>query len=785
MLQELVKNCSTEPGAASAETMVPLERETVRSQLAKITDFRELLARGETCDFSSVTDIEQILVLAEKEAVLRVEDLIVIREFVLASGRVRKFLQGQREEFPVIAGESRLLDTLSDIGDLLLSAITDTGSLSETRYPKLKSLNDSIFSARQEIEKKLNSIIYSPNMEPVLQENIFNLRNGRYVVLVKANMKGRLRGTVHDVSSTGATLYVEPEAITDQNNAVIVLNRELNAETERILRELTRAVARNADLLRSNLHVLAYVDFRQAAGRVSLLIAGSGPEIAEEPVMSLVKARHPLLSLMIPGEVVPNDIELGEDYQCLILSGANTGGKTVLLKTIGLCALMAAHGLHIPASPDSRIGIFDDILADIGDDQNLSQSLSTFSGQISIIRDMLDRAAGNTLVILDEIIVGTNPRQGAALAQAILEELIETGSRIVVTTHYSELKELPAADDRFRNGSVSFDTETLRPTYRLRIGIPGISYAIEIAENYGLDGTILERSRELLSHREISVESLIEQIQKYEEEMEEEREKLNRKKRELLNEKEDYEKRRLTLQKLTEEIKHQQGIDFLEELKEYRRAISDKIHSLQTSSLQDAGELQEEMIRMQEKVSGEMSRETEKRFLDRYGELLPGALEKGKRIFIVPLEKEGTIEDFDTEKKTVSVRIGSLRSRYRFGDLLIPKETGIKKKKPRQEKKPAEKLPKNDAKIPVTLQTSYNTVDLRGMIADEAVRVMEGSLDRMLRSGIPSAVVIHGHGTGILKKTVRERLKDSFYADDFRPGERNEGGDGVTIVRLS
>ncbi len=785
VLDELVGRCDTGPGASFAREIAPLDHETAGTRLRLITDFRGLVSRGDICDFSGVEDIEGHLVLAEKEGVLRLEDLLLIREFIFASGRVRKFLQNQREEFPPLAGESRLMDKLTDIGDLLISAITDAGRLSESKYPKLKGLNDSLFSARQEIEKNLNGIIYSPDMDPVLQEKMFNLRNGRYVLLVKANMKGRIKGTVHDVSSTGATLYVEPAAVTDLNNAVIVLNRELNAETERILRELSRAVARNADLLRNNLHVLACLDFLQAAARFSIAVNGSGLEIANGPEINLVQARHPLLSLMIPGEVVPNDIALGEDYRCLILSGANTGGKTVLLKTIALCALMAAHGLHIPASPDSRIGIFDDILADIGDDQNLSRSLSTFSGQITIIHEMINRAGKNSLIILDEIIVGTNPRQGAALAQAILEQLIETGSIIVVTTHYSELKELPAMDDRFQNGSVSFDTETLRPTYRLRTGIPGISYAIEIAKNYGLGDNILDRSRELLSSREISVESLIEQIQKYEEEMEEERVRLDRKKKELLTEKEDYEKKRLSLQKLTEEIKHQQGIDFLEELAEYRRAIADKFQSLQSASMGDAGKLQEELISVQEKVTGEMARETEKRFLDRYGSVRIESLEKGKRIFIVPLEKEGIIENFDTEKETVSVRIGSLRSRYRFKDLLMPKETAAGKKRPRREKKPTREAPKQEEKIPVTIQTSYNTVDLRGMLADEAVRAMEDGLDRMLRSGISAAVVIHGHGTGALKKAVRERLKHSPYAEDFRPGGQKEGGDGVTIVRLA
>jgi DNA mismatch repair protein MutS2 len=285
-------------------------------------------------------------------------------------------------------------------------------------------------------------------------------------------MRSRISGNVHDISSSGQTVYFEPSDLTELNNSLIMHERSLLLEIQKILAQLTVHVADHSNELDSNLRVLSYFDFLTAASKFSIQTRSSEPVLSKEPMMKLCRAHHPLLQLMSPGTIVSNDAELGIGFNCLIISGANTGGKTVMLKTIGLCALFAMYGLHIPASPDSEIGIFSNIMADIGDDQNLSQSLSTFSGQLTIINNILKKADSRTLVIIDEIIVGTNPRQGAALSQAILEEMINTGSRIIVSTHYTELKQLPASDRRFQNASVTFNLDTLKPTYELRIGIP-------------------------------------------------------------------------------------------------------------------------------------------------------------------------------------------------------------------------------------------------------------------------------------------------------------------------
>ena len=788
ILADLEGRCRTVPGKNHAVSISPMERGQVTEQLNRISDLKELRSRGESPDLSGITDIGPLVSRSIKGSVLSLEELTAVRDFTGASESVRKFLGTHRHEFQALASLYNSLDRLTHINSLLYESIDQKNELNTARYPGLKRIRNSIITTRQDIEKKLGSIINSPDMSAVLQERVFTGRNDRYVILVKAGMKGRIKGRVHDVSSSGSTLYIEPDSIVELNSRYVMLDRELQAEIARILRELTAAVSESSAELMFNLSVLACTDFLCGAADQSAALDANAPEIADTPVMQLIKARHPLLTLMGPGTVVPNNIELGVTFTSLVISGANTGGKTVLLKTIGLSALMILHGLHIPAGPDSRIGLFKNILADIGDDQNLSQSLSTFSGQMVIIREMLEQADQHSLVIIDEIVVGTNPRQGAALARAILESLVETGSRIVTTTHYAELKDLAARDSRFQNGSVSFDLDTLKPTYRLNIGLPGVSYATEIAKNYGIPEDIIIRSREMIDSMEISAEGLIESMQKFEQETREERLKLSQERESLSRERDKCAKKEMELVRKLGELRHREGIDFLEELKEYRKRISARITDLQQADMKEAGTLQEEIISMEKTITQELKKDPVVRFSDKYIPVDPENLAPGDRVLVLPLEKEGVIESVNPDRKKACVLFGgSIRSQADFNDLCLPRAGRATKKGPggrgRTGSAPAEPDISGTA-IPLTVQTSYNTIDLRGKRVEEALDLLDRELDRMTRSRIGSAVIIHGHGTGALKEAVRNNLVHSVYISDFRPGDYGEGGDGVTIAVL-
>ena len=785
--EELSKRCRTSAGKNIISGLTPVEPEQARKRLKKISHLKNIITQDQSPDLAGIDDIEPLIEYAEKDGVLKLEDLVLIRNFTIASGRIRRFLKKYKDIYTSLEEEYSQIDKLDSIGGILIKSITEINELNDLTYPELRRIKDERRSVKQEIEKRIGKIIHSPHMDSVLQEKIYSTRNDRYVLLVKSNFKDKLGGTVHDISASGATYYIEPAEITPMNNRVISLGKELQVETGRILRLLSQCVYQNAEPLLRNLRIISWLDFLTAAALFSIDTMGSEPEISDRCEIKLINARHPILYLMSPSTVIPNDIELGSSYNCLIISGANTGGKTVILKTIGLCALIAMLGLHIPAGPDSRIGIFSRILADIGDDQNLSQSLSTFSGQIVIIKEMLQEADERTLVIIDEIIVGTNPRQGAALAQAILETLIETGSRIVVTTHYSELKELPASDARFQNASVSFDLTTLRPTYRLLTGLPGVSYALEISKNYGLPERIVSRSHDLLDSREVSMETLIEMIQKYEQEIAEEKLRLAGISRDLDQEKKEYDGRIQHLEQRAREIKLKEGIDFLNELAEYRRLVSEKISGLQQMNLKQAGGTQEMLLEIEQAIRSGLDREKGKLYSHEYTPISPDSLKPGSRVFVISLEKEGTVERIDYLKKTATVLMGGLiKSTFSFEDLYTT-TAQIKKTAPPLQKKYAkskENRPVNGSLIPSVIQTSYNTMDLRGMRVEEGIRIMEQDFDRMVRSGIDTVVVIHGHGTGAMKEAVRANLLNSMYGDSFRPGETGEGGDGVTIVQL-
>jgi DNA mismatch repair protein MutS2 len=784
ILNELESRCSTSLGRRRTALAAPLERDAIILQQLKITELRDLRDRNFPMDFGGISDISPLVERTRKDSILSIEELISVKNFLRGASRLRGFLKEHHGTHPSLREHLEAMPPCPDLEKELGLSLTDDGDLSVSRYPILKKLRASIAETRFELEKKLTSMINSPDLEKVLQERIHTTVNMRYCLMVKAGMKGRVAGTIHDVSASGATIYVEPESVKYINDRYIMLGRELENEIEKILAELSFLTGRHADELSQTIGTVACLDFLNAATRFSEAVKGAAPEITDAAMIDLKAARHPLLYLMKPEGTVPNDVELGRDYNCLIISGANTGGKTVLLKTIGCAVLLTRLGLHIPASPDSRMGIFENILADIGDDQNLQQSLSTYSGQITIINSMLQRANDRTLILIDEIIVGTNPRQGAALAQAVLEDMARTGGRIIVTTHYSELKELASSQNEFRNASVSFDLDTLKPTYRLIMGLPGASYAIEIARNYGLPERVLARSKELIDSRDLSVEAILEETQRFREEMEDERARLKQQGDEYSNKKQKLEEEESKLRALTREIKEGRGLDFLEELEAMKRQVASRIHELQSGGMKEAGDTQREIIELRDRISRQMKEDRERETARENRPLIPEEVKTGDRVYVATLDRDGVIDSVSSDRSTAVVIFGgSIKSRFSLSDLYH-----LSSRKATQEKKVRRAVSKEKvdtaAMIPGVMQTSYNTIDLRGKRVDEALMELDSGLDRMDRANMELVIVIHGHGTGALKQAVRQQLKMSIYVSDFRQGEQGEGGDGVTVVRM-
>ena len=786
ILKELESRCDTPLGKNIVPAIKPLTEDKIILQLKYISEIKEALL-DESMDFAGVSDVNPLVAITEKDGVLSIDDLCSIRNFVRASNNIIIYLNRNKNKLKNVFEKFSTLDKLTALGEVLYSSLTENNDININKYPALKDIRENLLKAKQEIEKRLSSILHSQTAASAVQEKIHTIRNERYVILVKANMKDKVKGNVHDVSSSGATIYIEPDEIISLNNKIIMLERDYKNELFKILQSLSRETAKYSAELVHNQSLITRLDYLNAASKFSVSLKACEPEITSEKIIELYSARHPLLFLMNPAAVVSNDILLGKTFNCMIISGANTGGKTVLLKTTGLCALLAMHGLHVPAGPDSSIGIFSNILVDIGDDQSIFQSLSSFSGQIVIINEMLKFANKQSLVLVDEILAGTNPRQGAVLAEAVLENLAETDAVIIATTHYPELKELAVKNNRFENASVSFDTETLKPTYKLRTGIPGTSYTLDIAQIYGMRNDVLAKAKELLDSRESTTEALIENIQKQKEEIEEEHKKIIEARNELSKEKSRYREMQSTLNSRIEEIKNERGIEFLDEINRYREEISGKIKILNNGDEKELEKLKLELSKVRDNISIVLKKDSKKRFLNKYKTFDPVKAKSGDQVFIASLEQTGRIENIDAANKTVLVILGnSIKAKYKSDELLtlLEKNTKIKSSAHKHREAAEAAKPGTAEKIPGVMQTQHNTIDLRGLKVDEAITKLESGLDTMMRNNIKTAIVIHGHGTGALKSAVRAHLKLSYYVESSRTGEYGEGGDGVTVVAL-
>ena len=781
IMNEVESRCFTSAGKRAA-SQLPSGKDEIVKRHKKITALKELMQQGHSLYFGGITDILDIAVRAAKNSLLLLEEIVSVKNFLLGTARLRFFLKEHAEAYPVLKEDFERIFPCQKLESELALSLTDDGALSAVRYPILSKLRLSIASARSETEKKLLAMVNSPAFEKVVQERIFTTVNQRGCILVKAGMRGHVKGTIHDVSASGSTFYIEPDNVKGLNDRYIMLTRELESEIEKILASLSSLIGEFSDELAVNAHTAGRLDFFNAGALFSDAVRGSAPEITDEPLLDLKQARHPLLELMQRGSVIANDIELGRGYNCLIISGANTGGKSVLLKTVGCAALLAQMGLHIPASPDSRIGLFHPIFAEIGDGQNIQQSLSTYSGQISAVNEMLANATPQTLILIDEVIAGTNPRQGAAIAQAILEEMANTGCRVIATTHYSELKELASFSGAFRNASVSFDLDTLRPTYNLVMGLAGVSYAVEIARNCNLKESILARATELIDSREISLEAVLEEAQRFKRETEEEKVALNLLKEELHREREHLKEQERKLAVLSREIKEGRALEFLAELDEMKTQAIARIRSLQTSSMKEASAAQAEISSLRSSVVDKLQKEREEYFAMENVPVNPLEVKPGDRVFASSIEKEGIIDSISQDMSSAVVIFGSVRARFPFSSLYNPVRNANGKN---LSSAVQVKLPKMEGGvIPAVVQTSYNTIDLRGKRVADAIESLDSGLDAMLRNNIEIAVVIHGHGSGALKQSVREHLKMSVYVSDFRQGDYGEGGDGVTVVKM-
>jgi DNA mismatch repair protein MutS2 len=708
------------------------------------------------------------------------------------------------ESFPATTAYAKFLHALPAVILKIESIIDDGGSILDSASVELHQLRRQVHKLQNSIHSELTKIIQSSTLAKALQEPIYTQRSGRFVLPVLASSRNIISGIVHDSSASGLTVYIEPMAVVEIANKMRIKMADIEREIARILDELGKSIHEQCHLLVENYHTLGLIDAISARARLSLKYRGTRPEISETQFIEYKEARHPLLVLQTSMEnVVANDIRLGgaeNESQTLVITGPNTGGKTVLLKTVGIFALMLRIGLLLPVSPNSKSSIFDTVFADIGDEQSLEQSLSTFSSHMKNIVHVVDSAKLGTLVLL---------------ARAVLEYLTTSGAMTIATTHYSELKTLAYADDGFVNGSLAFNDETLSPTYKLRLGVPGSSKAITIAKRLGLHNDVIEKAQEHLATCDQDLQSTISQLENRMQDLEQQQELAKLAKAQAIVLQEQYQAQKLALQKQNEKSRQSLASEMESEFQISKEYIRHIIADLQKApTIAKAQRVQKDLESLRKDLGW-----MELKAKDDPNKLDVSELKVGQMVRVKSLNQRGLIQSVaasstNKEDAVIVVRAGSMNLKVAISDLELvaghslnttkhapskisksaAKSISSFKQESRiaHQKESAGRTPKStsrrmpaDEEPHVFVRTSSNTIDLRGQRVEEAMNNVEQFVDQCMAAAISPLMIIHGHGTGAVRTAVRDFLDSSNYASAYRPGEAYEGGDGVTIVEFS
>ncbi len=664
------------------------------------------------------------------------------------------------------------IEPLTSLNREIQRCIISEDEIADDASPALKSVRRSIRLTNERIHQHLNDMINSQSVGSKLQDALVTMRGGRYCLPVKAEYRSQVEGMIHDQSSSGSTVFIEPMAVVRLNNELAALAAKEKAEIEKILAELSALTAENQEALATNLHVLARLDFIFAKAQLSRNYNGTEPVFNEDGYIHIKKARHPLLDKK---KVVPIDIILGRDYKLLIVTGPNTGGKTVSLKTVGLLTLMGQAGLHIPAFDQSELSVFEDVFADIGDEQSIEQSLSTFSSHMTNIVRILKESTYRSLVLLDELCAGTDPTEGAALATAILKNFLLRQVTTMATTHYSELKVFALSTKGACNACCEFDVATLSPTYRLQIGIPGKSNAFAISSRLGLPQFIIDDARKNMDAADQSFEDLISDLETSRSAIEKEQAQVEAYKQEVAQLKAQLETRQENMDRQKEQIlrrANEEAGKILQDAKDFAdQTIRDMNKIAADAGSQRELEKQRTAIREKlDKVNSHLSDAPKKK----EGNLRPQDLRPGDAVRVLSLGINGIVSSTPDRKGDLLVQMGILKSHVNIKDLELIDEEVIQA--PSLSKTGAGKI-----KMAKSAQISAS-INLIGKTVDEAMPELDKYLDDAYLAHLPQATIIHGRGTGALKNAVHQKLRKSSHVKSFRLGEFGEGGAGVTVV---
>lgn len=774
IIDKLTQHASTSLGKTAADNLRPvIELEQVKVMLQATDEAYAADRLKGSAPFGGIVDIAAPLHRARIGGTLNSAELLDIASSSRGGRKVKRHIENIHESHPIplLLSLTEGVSEHKPLEDAIFDCIDEQAEVLDSASSDLASIRRELRSGESRIREKLENMIRSSSVQKMLQDAIITLRNDRYVIPVKQEYRSSFGGLVHDQSGSGATLFIEPEAIVAMNNKLRELKAAEQREIEKILQKLTALASDHVEDLLFNQDLLGQLDFAFAKARLAHVMKATQPRMNDRGFLKLKRGRHPLIDR---DKVVPLDVELGNSFSAIIVTGPNTGGKTVSLKTIGLLSLMAMSGLFVPAEEGSQLCVFDAIYADIGDEQSIEQSLSTFSSHLTNIIRILNAMTSKSLVLLDELGAGTDPAEGSALAIAILEHVHAKGSRIVATTHYSELKAYAYNRKGVINASMEFDIASLSPTYRLLVGVPGRSNAFAIAERLGLQRSIIDHARGEVSEEDLRVENMIASLEENRLSAESERQSAESLRQQMEAQRAKHEAELLRFEEQKEKLLQKANEEARETIAKAKREAETIISELRKLAMEEGASVKEHKLIEARRKLDEAAPEAEgpKRGKGNAAGSRPQKIEPGDEVMVYSLNQKGSV--LDVHGSDATVQLGILKMKVALDDMEL-----IKGKAPELPK------PKAAASLKRTRDDSARMeLDLRGESLEEAIMEVDRFLDESFLSGFGQVYIIHGKGTGVLRTGIQQYLRKHSHVKSFRNGDYGEGGIGVTVAEL-
>ena len=774
--ERLAGHAASAGGRKRCLDLVPMQKlSDITAAQTETADALSRVYRRGSLYLGGAKDVRPSLKRLEVGSSLNIMELLDLCTLLETAAKAKQYARqndGREEEPDTLDPLFSALEPCARLSQEIRRCILSEEEISDDASPALRSVRRSIRTANDRIHSTLSGMV-NGSARTYLQDAVITQRNGRYCIPVKAEYRSQVPGMIHDQSSTGSTLFVEPMAVVRLNNDLKELYLKEQEEIEHVLEQLSQEAASCTESIAQDYEILTELDFIFAKANLAREMKATCPVFNEKRQILIKEGRHPLLD---PSKVVPVTIRLGQEYDLLIVTGPNTGGKTVSLKTTGLLTLMGQAGLHIPAAQNSQLAVFDEVYADIGDEQSIEQSLSTFSSHMTNIIRILKEASLNSLVLFDELCAGTDPTEGAALAIAILSHLHKMGIRTMATTHYSELKVFALSASGVENACCEFDVETLSPTYRLLIGIPGKSNAFAISSKLGLPDFLIEDARGHLSEQSESFEDLLADLESSRRTIEQEQEEIREHKEEIRSLREALEKKQEKLDAQRDRIlreANEQARKILQEAKDYADQTMKDFHKFGKAGI-SASEMEAERARLRERMKKTEKTLSQPKEQKPRRALKPSDIHLGDTVRVLSLNLQGTVSSLPDARGSLFVQMGILRSQVKLSDLELVEEAVITSKQFQKS---------STGKIKMSKSASVSTeINLIGMTVDEALAHLDKYLDDAYLAHLPSVRIVHGKGTGALRKAVQGLLKRNKYVKSYRLGEFGEGDAGVTIA---